>query len=70
MAKRETYTTKIQCGSCGHTGQGTFSENENLVYTRGMLDRHTIAVTDGFQIAGSGPMGITCKCGSENVDQA
>ena len=71
MAKRETYTTKIKCGSCGQEGKGTFSENENPVYTRGDLNRLAESASEGFVLTPSAPGGISCgKCGSMDVRQA
>lgn len=71
MAKRETYTTKIKCGSCGAEGKGTFSENENPVFSRGDLNRLVDSVSDGFRENAAAPEGISCdKCGSTDVKQA
>ena len=71
MAKRETYSTNIQCGDCESKGTGTFSELENLVYAKGgNLQRRTESVNEGFSMDTRGTNGIICDvCGSSNVDQ-
>lgn len=71
MAKRETYTTNIQCEECGAKGTGSFTENENPVFTRGRLDRVTDSVSGGFSLNSGGKQGISCEgCGSLMVVQA
>lgn len=70
MARRETYTTKVACKACGNRGESTFSEIENTVYSRGVLNRMAEKAGDGFVLEPKAVDGIACgKCGSLDVVQ-
>lgn len=68
MAKRETYSTHIECVRCGVSGQASWEENENPVHGDG-LERELLGVSSGFSVGSGkcddGTPEITCgKCGS------
>ena len=70
MGNRETYQTNIQCLDCEARGKGTFTENENPVYTKGVLDRVVDDLDEGFSKNPDGVEGMSCDgCGSLNVQQ-
>ncbi len=48
MAKRESYSEQLECPDCGVHGIAEWSENENLVYGRG-LNKTLHSVSDGFE---------------------
>jgi hypothetical protein len=71
MGNRETYTTNIKCMDCGANGKGTFTENENTVYSKSKLGRVVDSTDLGFKLDPSAREGISCgKCGGLNVDLA
>ena len=62
MAKREIYTLKMKCPSCGLTGTATFAENENFVYSRGDEAQRVVDVSSGFRIGEFGAQGAEEIC--------
>ncbi|MDM5181752.1 hypothetical protein PO883_31725 [Massilia sp. DJPM01] len=68
MAKRETFTSPVECTGCGKAGRVTWEENENPVYAGGS-ERDLIDVPVGFRRGNgkdaSGDPEIVCDtCGT------
>jgi hypothetical protein len=68
MAKRETFTSPVECTRCGKSGRVTWEENENPVYAGGP-ERDLVDVPDGFRRSNgkdaSGDPEIVCDtCGA------
>lgn len=67
MAKRETYSTHIECKRCNVSSEARWEENENPVHGNG-LERELISVGSGFatgtEKCEDGTPEILCvKCG-------
>ena len=60
MAKRERFTTSINCPECRKTGTATWEENENSVYSAGDLGTTLKGVSEGFRTSGGSGYCVIC----------
>jgi hypothetical protein len=64
MARRETFTVDLSHPGCESKGEATIEENENPVYSRGVLRPVVRSIPKGFQKRGDE---IICKACKEAV---